>query len=898
MPHTSPSDSPVASAHATAVHDFEALVANTPMGVFTATPKGRFLSANPAMVRLLGYASENELLTTVTDIAVQVFADPEDRRALVRLLDQNGELVDHECRMIRRDGTPLWTSATVRVVRDADGRVLLHQGFLSDISERKRTEAIMAARDRLQTLAHSGNLTELLRATLVEAEQLTGSRIGFFHFFEDDQSTIVLQTWSARTMAESCTASPSAGTHYPVSQAGVWADCVHTRAPVIHNDYAALPHRRGLPEGHAPIVREMVVPVLREDRIVAILGVGNKLTDYGADNLDALTSLADLAWDIAERKRAEETLLESEERYRRITECLTDYLYTVRIENGRVAQTVHSPACVAVTGYTAEEFAADPYLWINMVLPGDQDLVREQARKVLVEGRADPLEHRIIRKGGELRWVSNTIVTRLDSRGELTTYDGLIKDITERKNMDQALRESEAQVRKKLHALLSPDGDVGELPLEDIIDTRAIQLLMEDFHRLTNIGSAIVDLHGKVLVATGWQDICVKFHRAHPSALRNCIESDTLLSSAGTPGTFKLYKCRNNLWDMATPIIIGGRHLGNMFLGQFLFTDDMPDQDLFQEQARRYGFAPQAYLDALDQVPRYDRNTIHQAMAFYARLADLLATLSFGQIKLVRAMAEQAQVKDELRQVNTRLEQTLADKDKFFAIIAHDLRSPFIGFLSFIRLMVGHIENMSQEDIRKLAEDMKGNAENLYNLLNNLLDWARMQRGITPFEPQPQTLSTLIRGTLELIEPSARQKAIAVRCSVPEHISILADHPMLSTVVRNLLFNAVKFTQRDGEISITAEQDEETVQVSIRDTGVGMDEAILCGLFALDRRTCLRGTEGERGSGLGLLLCKEFIEKHGGRIWADSKPGQGTVFTFSIPRKNCDGDDVPAQNDG
>ena len=871
-------------AHAAAVHDYEALVANTPMGVYTATPEGRFLSANPAMVRLLGYDSEKQLVTSVTDIAVQVFADPEDRKTLVRLLDQNDELMDYECRMVRRDGKPFWASATVRVVRDAAGGVLLHQGFLSEISQRKRTELIMAARDRLQNLARSGTLTELLRGTLVEAEQLTGSRIGFFHFFEDDQSTILLQTWSDRTVRESCTAAPSAGTHYPISQAGVWADCVHTRAPVIHNDYATLPHRRGLPKGHVPIIREMVLPVLRDEQIVAILGVGNKPSDYGAEDLDALTSLADLAWDIAERKRAEETLLESEERYRRITECLTDYLYTVRVEDGRAAQTVHSPACVAVTGYTAEEFAADPYLWINMVLPEDQDLVREQARQVLKEGRTDPVEHRIIRKDGQRRWVSNTIVVRLNSRGGLAAYDGLIKDISERKNMDQALRESETRVRNKLNALLSPDGDVGALALEDIIDTRAIQLLMEDFHCLTNIGSAIVDLHGKVLVATGWQDICVTFHRAHPGTLRNCIESDTLLSSEGHPGTFKLYKCKNNLWDMATPIIIGGRHLGNMFLGQFLFEEDFPELPLFQEQARRYGFDEEQYLAALDRVPRYGRETVHQAMAFYARLADLLATLSFGQIKLARAMAEQAQVKDELRRVNARLEQTLADKDKFFAIIAHDLRSPFIGFLSFIRLMVGHIEHMSQEDIRKLAEDMKGSAENLYNLLNNLLDWARMQRGLTPFEPQPQPLSTLIRGTLELIEPSARQKAIALRCSVPEHISILADPPMLSAVVRNLLFNAVKFTQREGEVTISAEQDEEAVRISIRDTGVGMDEAVQCGLFALDRRTCLRGTEGERGSGLGLLLCKEFVEKHGGRIWVESEPGQGTVFTFTLPR--------------
>ncbi|GAB6058250.1 PocR ligand-binding domain-containing protein [Desulfonatronum parangueonense] len=698
--------------------DYKALVENTPLGIYTSTPEGRFISANPAMARMFGYDSPEELLSSVTDIAAQIFHNPEAREELLMLLALHNEVLDYECRMIRRDKSTFWISATVRALRDENGNVVMNQGFLSDITERKKTE---------------------------------------------------------------------------------------------------------------------------------------------------------------------ETLSESEERYRRITECLTDYLYSVRVEDGRIAQTVHSPACEAVTGYTAEEFAADPYLWINMVLPEDRDMVREQARSVLAHGRADPLEHRIHRKDGSVRWISNTIVPKSDLQGHLVAYDGLIKDITERKNMDLALRKSETRVRNKLHALLSPGGDIGTLALEDILDIQAIQLLMDDFFSLTNIGSAIVDLQGKVLVSTGWQDICTMFHRVHPQTRYNCLESDTQLSVSGEPGTFKLYKCKNNLWDVATPIIIGGNHLGNLFLGQFLFAEDVPDRDLFRKQAHEYGFDETAYLAALDRVTRFSEQTVHHAMAFYARLADLVSSLSFGQIKLARARVEQARVEEELKLVNARLESSLAEKDKFFAIIAHDLRSPFIGFLSFIRLMSGHIEQMSQEDIRRLAADMKDNAENLYNLLNNLLDWARMQRGITPYEPRMHPLSGLIRGTLDLIAPTARQKSIVLNCAVPDHVTIYADQPMLSTVFRNLLFNAIKFTGREGVVTITAITEGKTLRITVQDTGVGMDAATLQGLFSLDRRTCTRGTEGERGSGLGLLLCKEFIEKHGGTIRAESTPGLGTTFTFTMP---------------
>jgi GAF domain-containing protein len=150
-------------------------------------------------------------------------------------------------------------------------------------------------------------LDELLEATLNEAEALTGSLISFYHFLEADQKTLSLQNWSTKTKAEFCKAEGQ-GLHYDVAAAGVWVDCIHQRQPVIHNDYASLPHRKGLPPGHAPVVRELVVPVFRGERIVAILGVGNKLRDYTPEDVEMVSLLANLGWEITERKRAEEEL--------------------------------------------------------------------------------------------------------------------------------------------------------------------------------------------------------------------------------------------------------------------------------------------------------------------------------------------------------------------------------------------------------------------------------------------------------------------------------------------------------------------------------------------------------------------------------------------------------------
>ncbi|HSB34631.1 MAG TPA: PAS domain S-box protein, partial [Nitrospirota bacterium] len=187
--------------------------------------------------------------------------------------------------------------------------------YAFDVTERKRAERVMLSRLRVAEASYKSALAadEVLRLTLDELEIQTGSRIGFFHFLEEDQETLSLQNWSTNTVATMCSAEGK-GRHYNISQAGVWVDCVREKRPVIHNDYSSLPHKKGMPEGHAPVVREMVVPIFRGGRIVAIIGVGNKETDYTKSDIEIATYLGDFAWEIVERKKAEEALRESEER--------------------------------------------------------------------------------------------------------------------------------------------------------------------------------------------------------------------------------------------------------------------------------------------------------------------------------------------------------------------------------------------------------------------------------------------------------------------------------------------------------------------------------------------------------------------------------------------------------
>lgn len=250
----------------------------------------------------------------------------------------------------------------------------------------------------------------------------------------------------------------------------------------------------------------------------------------------------------------------------------------------------------------------------------------------MLNRKAKKIENEFRYQDGSKRWFSLNI--QPDPEGILVTSI----DITDRKHVEIDLQKSRHQIRKKLEKILSYDVAVESLDLVDIVDTDIIQDMMNNFYLLTNIGVAIVDLKGNVLVATGWQDICTKFHRQHPDTLNFCIESDTELSAGIQAGEFKAYKCKNNLWDIATPINIGNSHVGNLFLGQFFYDDEAVDFDFFRSQAVKFGFNEEAYLEALKRVPRWSRKTVDTVMRFYTQFTSLISKLSYSNIKLAKEL--------------------------------------------------------------------------------------------------------------------------------------------------------------------------------------------------------------------------------------------------------------------
>jgi PAS domain S-box-containing protein len=335
-------------------------------------------------------------------------------------------------------------------VESRDEVGILAKTFDTMVGELKSARAQLVEKNLLQarlrlaqfTLSHS--MEKLLQATLDEIEALTGSTIGFYHFLEADQRTLSLQAWSTNTIRKMCT-TEGRGRHYDIEEAGVWVDCVRERRPVMHNDYRALENRTGLPPGHADIVRELVVPILRGDRIVAIVGVGNKPDVYDDGDVDTVSYLADLAWDLVERKRAEEALLESEERYRSV------------IENVTIGISVISPNMEILSlNRTMKSWFPDivvenkPLCYRSFYHPPKDGICADCPTFLTLK---DGLVHEKTQRADDGRDVNYRVLSSpiRDQAGNVVAAIEMVEDITERKRAEEALRASETRLKDAQH---------------------------------------------------------------------------------------------------------------------------------------------------------------------------------------------------------------------------------------------------------------------------------------------------------------------------------------------------------------------------------------------------------------------------------------------------------------
>lgn len=238
----------------------------------------------------------------------------------------------------------------------------------------------------------------------------------------------------------------------------------------------------------------------------------------------------------------------------------------------------------------------------------------------------------------------------------------------------------------------------------------------------------------------------------------------------------------------------------------------------------------------------------------------------------------------QINEKNKALEELNATKDKFFSIISHDLKGPLNSLTSFSSLLINHISHMSKDEIQMLAKDLDKSVKGLFSLLENLLEWSRSQSGNIELKPEALDLINLIDQTKNILSKTAENKNI--RLITPEffNLAVFGDRNSISTILRNLISNALKFTPSGGEVKVEVTENQNMAIISIVDNGVGMSDEVVSKLFRIDQKHSTKGTANEKGTGLGLILCKEFAEKNGGTISVESKEGRGSKFTFTLPK--------------
>jgi signal transduction histidine kinase len=232
---------------------------------------------------------------------------------------------------------------------------------------------------------------------------------------------------------------------------------------------------------------------------------------------------------------------------------------------------------------------------------------------------------------------------------------------------------------------------------------------------------------------------------------------------------------------------------------------------------------------------------------------------------------------------NTELQQLNATKDKFFSIISHDLKGPLNSLSSFSGLLINYFDSLSKEEIQTLARDLDKSLKNLFALLENLLEWSRSQTGAIEFRPEAFNLSELIGENIDLLTAQARTKEITLHYPNAQPITVMAHKNSVTTVIRNLISNAIKFTPKGGTITLAATKNNEEALITIADTGVGMSREVIDKIFRIDAKHSTKGTADEKGTGLGLVLCKDFVEKNRGSIGVQSEEGKGSTFYFTLP---------------
>ncbi|MCC6698243.1 MAG: PAS domain S-box protein [Candidatus Hydrogenedentes bacterium] len=809
---------------------------------------GVITSFNRGAENLYGYV-EREAVGR----AVSMLVPDEHEDDIAHILEtiRSGGRVDHyETVRKRKDGALIHVSLTVSPIMDLQGSVVGASAIARDVTSHKRAENIRKARLHLLEFADSHSVEELLTATLDRIEALTGSSIGFYHFMEEDQETLTLQNWSTNTLSSMCTAEGK-GSHYPVTQAGVWVDCVHERRAIIHNDYATLPHRKGMPEGHAPVIREVVVPVFRGNLITAIVGVGNKPGEYDDSDVEIVSQLADLSWDIVERKRAEEKLRRTAEEWQVTFDSIADM----------VSIQAADATLIRVNEAYARTFGTTPEALLGKkcfeVVHGTTCPIPQCPHQRTVHGGTATVEDVWEPNLGVYLEVSTAPI--FDAKGQVTGSIHIAKNITERKKAEASLRRSEEE-KTVLNTIANvfltiPDEEMYTAVLDIVVRVTASPFGM--FGYISEAGDLVLPSFTRTI----WKECQVpdKSLTFPPSTWGDslwgrCIREKTAFMSRGpfhTPGGHIAIS-----GFLTVPIVFGQKTIGLMAVANKEGGYDDEDMEIL----RRIVTYIAPILNARLQRDVHERNRLEAE----------------EEIRTLNADLEQ-----RVRERTFQLESVNRELEAFSYSVSHDLRAPLRHLTGFVSLLLRRTPAGLDEKNLHYLNVISASAAEMGKLIDDILSFARMGR--VDMTKSRVDMQELVQAVLLLFQHDLERRDIV--WSVGPLPCVYGSPEMLRTVMSNLISNAIKFTSKQPHARIEIGQfsvDDSEDVFYVRDNGAGFDMNYADKLFGLFQR--LHRMDEFEGTGLGLANVHRIVQRHGGRTWAEGAEGAGATFYFSLPR--------------
>ena len=542
-----------------------------PVGVTVSDAAGRIIEANPAAEALLGLTRDEQTGREISSpgwdiVRLDHSPMPPEEFASVRALKEGRTVRDVEMGVTRPDGGRTWLNVTAA---PAEGGLVLIT--FEDIGPRVRDAAVLRAHARLVARPEGSGLESLLRATVDELEVLTDSRIGFYHLVDPDGTELHLQAWSTRTEAGYCSAEGH-GSHYPVSRAGIWADALRQARPVIHNDYAGEPGRKGLPPGHAELTRELVVPVIRHGQVKALLGVGNKPGPYTSEDLAMAQRLADLSWELADLWLAKEMAEQRADQIEKVSASVPGLVCTFRLgPDGTFGMPFATPVAEALYGVGMAEIARDFRAVHERAHPGDRAALEQSLAESARNLSPWSWRWRYRHPATGLRWLEGRALPRLEPDGSVL-WHGFLADVTEDVAIKEDLRRSEALVeRSELERALTIS--VLQILNETEDPGDAARLLLHEVREALGVEAAAIRL-------THQDDCTFAAHEGFPQAFvdaENCLrarglQGEPLFDGQGRP----LFDCTcglvlMGLTDSANPLFTPG--------GSAWTNDARPSQD-------------------------------------------------------------------------------------------------------------------------------------------------------------------------------------------------------------------------------------------------------------------------------------------------------------------------------